>query len=344
MMKPSMNSPFALCRGSELLFGDAESFLRGICARGRVVVVADARVAEIYAPLLRGVEHLAVQAGEAEKSVDGVAAIWRYMMERGADRHSTLVAIGGGVVCDMAAFAAATYMRGVRFVLVPTTLLAQVDAAVGGKNGVNFGGYKNMVGCFAQPASVLVDTRFPATLSDREFRSGLAEVVKSAVVGDAELFEELERMSAAGLRGDTVLLERMVCAAVRVKVAIVEADEREAGMRRLLNLGHTAGHAIEHCACGFTHGEAVATGMAVIARAAAAQGLFAGEECRRLVALLEKFGFAASLPVAAEELAAAIEKDKKRNGANVALVVPRAVGRCEIREVPMAGVAAWLRY
>ena len=204
-------------------------------------------------------------------------------IELGADRSTFVLAVGGGIVTDVAGFAAATYMRGLSFGFVSTTLLGQVDASVGGKNGVNVDGYKNMAGTFKQPRFVICDPEMLRTLSDREFRAGLAEVVKAAVIADADLFTRIENVSFEALRTDTDLLTDAISAAVRVKADIVERDEHETGDRRKLNLGHTLAHAIEKCSNRMNHGEAVAVGTALIAAAAVKLGVLQPADRDRIV-------------------------------------------------------------
>jgi 3-dehydroquinate synthase len=221
------------------------------------------------------------------------------------------VGFGGGITTVVAGFVASTYMRGVGFGFVATSLLAQVDASVGGKNGVNLGGYKNMVGVFNQPDFVLCDVGVLDTLPEREFRAGLAEVVKSAVIDDVQLFEMLEGASAERLLTDKPLLEQVVWRTVSVKARIVAQDEREGGVRRLLNLGHTVAHAIEKCTREFVHGEAVAVGMVAINRVAESLGVLSGDDARRIDALIQGLGLPVRCDVPTEMLTNALRKDKR---------------------------------
>ena len=248
--------------------------------------------------------------------------------------------MGGGIVTDVAGFAAATYMRGVGFGFVSTTLLGQVDASVGGKNGVNVAGYKNMVGTFTQPRFVVCDPSLLATLPDREFRAGLAEAVKAAVIGDGALFELLERSSFGELRGDAGLLGRVVESAVGVKAAIVGRDEHEAGERRKLNLGHTLAHAIEKCSDRMNHGEAVAVGTVLVADAAVRLGVLASPVRDRIRALLVRLGFAVEPPVAVGELLQQVGKDKKSEAGILHVVFPTGIGSCEVRPMAREAFAA----
>ncbi len=326
-----MKNPIAACGGSQIYLGEVARLLPELLPEGRVVVISDQTVWQHYSGVFNGLESILLPEGEHNKTLATVERLYRRFVEMGLDRHTFILAVGGGIVSDMGGFAAATYMRGMRFGTVPTTLLAQVDASTGGKNGVNLDGYKNMVGTFAHPEFVLLDTAFLATLPQREFRSGLAEVVKAAIIGDRGLFELLERSDAEAVRHDRALLERVVAAALRVKVDIVARDEREADVRRVLNLGHTFGHAIEHSTSLFTHGEAVATGMVMAATIAERCGVADSATRDRIVNLLLRYGFSTVSPVAHSELLAAITHDKKGNRGVTALVLPADIGHCIIR-------------
>ena len=239
---------------------------------------------------------LEVPAGEQSKSLAVASHLFTRLARGRFDRYSTLVALGGGVVGDLGGFVAATYMRGICLVQVPTTLLAMVDSSIGGKTGVNHAGVKNLVGAFYQPSEVIADVRMLATLPERELRSGLAEVIKTAVIGDATLFDYLERHLNAVLRREPQALVEVIVRCAGFKARIVEADEKERSERQVLNYGHTIGHAIE-AAAGFgrlTHGEAVAIGMALEARLAERLGLIDAGTVERQNALLARAG----LPVA----------------------------------------------
>lgn len=328
---------------SRLRTGPAAELLPLLIGGRRVVAVVDANVARLHPALCAGLPAVTVEAEEGAKRFQTVERICREFVALGADRTTFVVGIGGGIVTDMAGFAASVYMRGVPFGFVPTTLLAQVDAAIGGKNGVNLDGFKNMIGTFSQPEFVLCDPALLRTLPEREFRSGIAEAVKAAVIADGALFELLEQHDLQSLRNDGALLQRVIEAAVRVKAAIVAADEREAGQRRKLNLGHTLGHAIERATEGaVNHGEAVAAGMVWVARQAVREGLLAAEEGRRIEALLVRYGFDLTLPADRKALIEAMAKDKKSDGDALHAVLPTGIGRCEVRRMPFADVAAWL--
>lgn len=321
---------------STVYFGRAEELLPRLAAGRHSVFVTDGMVAECHPRLFGGAVPLTVGIGEESKTLQSVAALYDGFMARGMDRTSLVVAVGGGIVTDMAGFAAATYMRGVKFGFVPTTLLAQVDASVGGKNGVNVGGYKNMAGTFAQPEFVICDVGLLHTLSDREFRAGLAEALKAGIIADPELFRMLETAGFERLRRDDALTEEVVLRALRVKAGIVARDECEHGDRRLLNLGHTMAHAIEKCSREMNHGEAVAVGTAMAARAAVRLGVMSRGECDRVCRAIASLGFRTEPPVAIGTLFGAVAKDKKSAGDSLHIVLPSSVGSCTTRLVPTA--------
>ena len=323
-------TPSRIYIGAEL----AARFADYVPSGARVWVVTDHNLARHYATLLAPYRVITIDTGEEHKTLQTVERICSELTASGADRTSYLVGFGGGIVTDITGFVASTYMRGVAgFGFVATSLLSQVDASVGGKNGVNLGGFKNMIGVFNQPDFVLCDVSVLDTLPEREFRAGLAEVVKSAVIDDAHLFDMLERSSTAELLTDKALLTEVVWRTVGVKARIVAEDEREGGVRRLLNLGHTIGHAIEKCSRRWVHGEAVAVGMSVIGDVAVRLGV-CGEECAaRVRKLLERMGLPTECDVPKAELCSALRRDKKGAGDGIHLVVPKEIGECKIYDI-----------
>ena len=321
-MKPTFN----VREQSEIYIGPTADILSGVLPEGRVIVVSDATIDRLYHPLLAPYDTVLIGAGESIKTLQTVESIYRRFIELGADRSTFVLAVGGGIVTDVAGFAAATYMRGLSFGFVSTTLLGQVDASVGGKNGVNVDGYKNMAGTFKQPRFVICDPEMLRTLSDREFRTGL--------------FTRIENVSFEALRADTDLLTDAISAAVRVKADIVERDEHETGDRRKLNLGHTLAHAIEKCSNRMNHGEAVAVGTALIADAAVKLGVLLPADRDRIVNVLEKLGFDLTPPVDVKRLLKEVGKDKKSEDGMLRIVLPVGIGDCEVRPMPIADFAA----
>lgn len=335
-MKPSFN----LREQSEIYIGATDDILSGVLPGGRVVVVSDATIDRLYHPLLAPYDTVLIGTGESMKTFQTVETIWRRFIELGVDRSTFVLAVGGGIVTDVAGFAAATYMRGLSFGFVSTTLLGQVDASVGGKNGVNVDGYKNMAGTFTQPRFVVCDPGMLRTLSDREFRAGLAEVVKAAIIADAGLFAWLEGATFQQLRTDTDLLTDVVSAAIRVKADIVERDERESGERRKLNLGHTLAHAIEKCSNRMNHGEAVAVGTALVADAAVKLGALQAADRDRIADVLRRLGFDLTPPVDVKRLLKEVGKDKKNEQGVLRVVLPVRIGECEVRPMSPEEFAA----
>ncbi len=306
------------------------------------VIITDANVDELYAePVANAlaeqgceVDLLIVDAGEQSKSIDVAAELWERMLEEGTDRKSTVVAVGGGVVGDLSGFVAATFARGLNFVQVPTTLLAQVDSSVGGKVGINLPGAKNMIGSFWQPRGVLIDVNVLQSLPEREFNAGMAEVVKYGVIQDAEFFAYLERYIDAINSRDPAMLTHLVQRCCRLKADIVEQDEREeTGLRAILNYGHTFCHALE-AATGYEqllHGEGVAIGMLCASRLAEQLGRVDAAFTKRQQNLLESFGLPTTVPaVSHEELIELMYHDKKVERGKLRFVLPTRLGHVEL--------------
>ena len=325
---------------SGIYIGPVKDILSGVLPEGRVVVVSDATIDRLYHPLLEKYDTVLIGLGESVKTLQTVETIYRRFIELGVDRSTFVLAVGGGIVTDVAGFAASTYMRGLKFGFVSTTLLGQVDASVGGKNGVNVDGYKNMAGTFTQPQFVICDPGLLRTLPDREFRAGLAEVVKAAIIADADLFGRIENTTFEALRTDTDLLTDAVSAAIRVKADIVERDEHESGDRRKLNLGHTLAHAIEKCSNRMNHGEAVAVGTALIAGAAVKLGVLSEADRDRIVHVLMQMGFDLTPPVDVKRLLKEVGKDKKNEEGILRIVLPVGIGDCEVRPMKIDDFAA----
>ena len=318
---------------SQICVGSVAELLEGLLPDKRVIVITDTTIDRLYADLVHRFDYITVGYGEVNKTLQTVQGVYTRLMELGADRSTFLLGIGGGIVTDITGYVAATYMRGVDFGFVPTTLLGQVDAAIGGKNGVNVAEYKNMVGTFAQPRFVLIDVSLLHSLSPRELRAGMAEVVKAAVVGDASLFEYMEANASPDIFVNRELMQQIVLRSVRVKVNIVERDEREHGLRRLLNLGHTLGHAIEKCTRELTHGEAVAVGMALMAQCSVRRGIMAESEARRIEELFRRFDLVLEPPLAMAKILREVKYDKKKYGDRIRVVMPEAIGRCRIEDL-----------
>lgn len=281
------------------------------------------------------VVEILIPDGEEYKNLASIEEIFAGMLKARLDRKSVVVALGGGVVGDVAGFAASTYMRGIDFVQVPTTLLAQVDSSVGGKTGVNHPLGKNMIGSFWQPRLVWIDTSTLKTLPRREFLSGLAEVIKYGVIWDEEFFRFLEANVDAILEHDQKSLERIISKSCEIKAEVVSKDERESGLRAILNFGHTIGHAVE-TATGYTrylHGEAVAIGMCAEARLAQQVGILEDMETERIKAVVDRYGLPSSLPkdIMLDEVISFMQLDKKAVSGDLKFVLPERIGAVTIK-------------
>lgn len=271
-----------------------------------------------------------IRASEQEKTLATVERLVTELLALQADRDTMLIGVGGGIVTDITGFVAAIYKRGLKFGLVPTTLLAQVDAAIGGKNGVNFDRYKNMVGTFRQAEFVYIDTDFLRTLPVRELRCGAAEMLKTFLLADAEAYEAAVKVFS-GPTPEQVPV-RLVRRAGEIKFSLVEQDPEDHGVRQLLNLGHTFGHAIEKCSTQYEHGEAVAIGIVMAARMACEKGLLSPEEAERIRRDIAACGLPVEPPVPETELQAAILQDKKRTGGTLKYVLPETIGHATLWE------------
>lgn len=300
-------------------------------ASGKVLVVTDETVAPLYlARVYRSLKNAgfavytaAVPAGEGSKDIKYYVNLLNLLAEKNLTRSDTVIALGGGVIGDLSGFAAASYLRGVRFIQIPTTLLAMVDSSVGGKTAVNLANGKNQVGAFYQPSLVLCDLDLLDTLPEEVFRAGCAEVIKTAVLFDSTMFDHLAQ------KGMDFDREAVIARCIECKRDVVCADEFDRGQRQLLNLGHTVGHAIESLTdYMIPHGQAVAVGCAIFARAFAS-------DSEKIVGLLEKFSLPTATEFSAKVLANAALSDKKRLNDSITIVVPLAVGRCELKTVRM---------
>ena len=339
----------------------AGGLVRPLLRRPRVAVVTDANVARLHWPAFRRAldresieaEALVLPAGEGTKDWEHLARTVEWLLAQKVERRDLVVALGGGVIGDLAGFAAAVLRRGVRFVQIPTTLLAQVDSSVGGKTGINTAQGKNLVGAFHQPSLVIADTGLLATLPRRDFLSGYGEVVKYGLLGDLDFFKWLEANGPSILAGDGPSLERIVTRSCEMKAAIVMRDETEEGERALLNLGHTFAHALE-AATGYSdrllHGEAVAVGLGLAFDLSARLGLCSQEEPSRVRAHLRTMGMRAGLSdvpgelPGPEGLLSLMAQDKKALGGRLRFILSRGIGQAFVAEdVPAEAVLGVLR-
>ena len=306
----------------------------------KVLIVTDDEIPEEYVSAVQQQCpecYLAtVHAGEASKCFIYLQFIWNALLDNGFGRKDLLIGLGGGVVGDLTSFAAATYMRGVDYINIPTSTLAQIDSSIGGKGAINLGDVKNIVGAFHQPRAVFIDTDLLQTLDDRNFYNGLAEAVKAGSIGDAELFELFEQLPAEREQIQQEYIEQIIVKALAVKKSVVEQDEKENGLRQILNFGHTIGHAIESAGelAGMLHGEAIGIGMLQVTEDAALR--------ERLAAVLRKLNLPTSHEYPAEQLMEIISHDKKQSGNKINLILVKTPGKAEIVKMPLDAVKKYL--
>lgn len=321
------------------LLHNCGQLLKKVLAPCHVAVITDSTVASLYLDTVASslkdvgftISSFVFPAGEANKTMDTLAEILEFLAEQRLTRTDCIVALGGGVTGDMAGFAAAVYLRGIRCIQIPTTLLSAVDSSVGGKTAIDLKSGKNLAGAFLQPSAVLCDTECLSSLPAEVFADGAAEAIKTGILCDESLFSLFE----SG-RLETEPTE-VIARCVAYKAGVVERDEKEQHERKLLNLGHTVGHAVEKCSgYAIPHGHAVAIGLAVMARAAEKLGWTEEPIANRIIACLEKNGLPTRTAYSAEELAHAASADKKRAGSDITLVIPRKIGICELQKVPVA--------
>ena len=340
-----VSHPYEVCIQSGCLAGLGEHLLtlHKPCA---VAVISDDTVLPLYGAAVEeslrsagfSVVSYAIPSGESAKTLQTYGEVLTFLAENHLSRTDLLVALGGGVVGDLAGFAAATYRRGIDYVQIPTTLLSAVDSSVGGKTAVDLTVGKNLVGAFHQPILVWCDVDTLQTLPEAIYRDGCAEVIKYGLLGDADFFAYLRD------HHESPDLTKIIARCVAMKRDIVCEDEFDRGLRQLLNLGHTFGHAIESCShYSLGHGHCVAMGMAMICRAAAVRGLCSAETAAAVEDLLTAYGLPIESPYGLEALSAAVLSDKKIMGGSLALIVPRAVGQCGLHTVPATELRDWLR-
>jgi 3-dehydroquinate synthase len=337
------NRSYPIYIGSDLI--DQPELFSACKKATSVYIVTNTTVAPLYAERLtktlekldKPVRTIILPDGESYKDWKNLQLIFDDLLKFGADRQAMLVALGGGVIGDMTGFAAASFMRGIRFIQVPTTLLAQVDSSVGGKTGINHPLGKNMIGAFHQPAAVIADLNTLKTLPARELSAGLAEVVKHGAIADAEFLNWIEANAQALLECDTTVMAHAVLRSCEIKSAVVSADEREGGIRATLNFGHTFGHAIE-AGMGYgawLHGEAVACGMVMGADLSRSLNFITQDEVNRLTKIIQSMNLPTNPPkFGAQRFMELMQVDKKTEGGQIRYVVLEKIGKAQIKSVP----------
>ncbi len=317
---------------SRILVGETLANLSGYIPAKNVVIITDENVKALYGHAFPPFPVITIGMGEKIKTLETASDIFQQLLDMEAQRSTFLVGIGGGIVCDITGFIASTFLRGVGFGFVSSTLLSQVDASVGGKNGVNFKGYKNMVGTFNLPGFVICDMQLLKTLPSRDVLCGFAEIIKHAAIEDAVLFDYLEAHHEEALALDSGVIERLVHDSVTIKADVVSRDEKEKGERKKLNFGHTFGHAIEKTK-GLPHGEAVSLGMVLAASLSVKKGLLSKDAADRITRLLELYRLPTRITWERSAIVDALKRDKKRKEESIQFVLLEDVGRSVIVDI-----------
>jgi len=317
---------------TKILTGNFSLLLNQFPNRRRIIVIEE-NVYTLYRKKLPDLPTIVLGSGETLKNLDTVAEICEALLELDCDRQSLIIAIGGGSLTDVAGFTASVYLRGIKFGFIPTTLLALADASIGGKNSINFKNYKNMIGTITQPEFVICDTRFLKSQDDQEFYSGLAEVIKHALINSPDLWEYLKENIDLIKARNKRTLEEIIFKSIKIKTNIVKADETELDSRRLLNLGHTFGHAIEISEM-IPHGHAVVKGIHLSMLISLHTGYLSTEDYHRIKNLLELFGYELKTKIDNEKLLSIIKKDKKRNMDSIYFVFLKGIGQAFSQSLP----------
>ena len=317
---------------SDILVGETLENLSVYLPSENVVIITDENVSKYYLDKFPDFKIITIGTGESVKTLDTAAYIYQQLLDMDAQRSTFLVGIGGGIVCDITGFIASTFLRGIRFGFVSSTLLSQVDASVGGKNGVNHQGFKNMIGVFNQPEFVICDNRLLKTLPKRELLSGFAEIIKHAAIDDADYFSYLEKHCEKALAIEPDVIEKIVHDSVIIKSEVVNRDEQEKGERRKLNFGHTFGHAIEKT-FKIPHGEAVSLGMVLASSLSTRKGLLTEAKAKQLTALLRHYGLPVDIDFDRNKILEALNKDKKRKGDNIHFVLLEDIGKSVMMDI-----------
>jgi 3-dehydroquinate synthase len=320
---------------SEIFVGEKWDSLAGLLPEKAAVIITDDNVSRLYGNRFPELPVLSLSPGEESKKLVLIEFLAEKLLEAGIDRSGFILAIGGGVVCDVAGFLASIYLRGIRCGYISSTLLSQVDASTGGKNGVNLGGTKNILGTIRQPEFVICDPEMLKTLPEEEYLSGLAELIKTAVIGDKELFELIEGNIDEIMERKSDLLTLLVAKSVRFKALVVTEDENERGLRRILNFGHTFGHAFEMQRA-VKHGFAVAAGMVLAAEYSFEKKYLSLEEKNRIINLLKRFNLVGRLDISDVQMSKLVSRDKKKTGTDIHFVFAQGIGKATVDKVPVA--------
>ncbi len=308
--------------------------LRQVCSPKSTILIVDENVLRLHEEKFEGFQVINAGSGEGNKTLENAARIYGDLIHHEVDRSWTIVGIGGGIATDLTGYIASTYLRGLKFGFVSSTLLGQVDASIGGKNGLNYEGYKNMIGVIRQPAFVLCDTGLLETLPRREFTGGFAEIIKYAAIRRADLYPYLQEHMHEAVAADMNILGKLIYESVLTKVSIVESDETEKGERKLLNFGHTFGHALEKM-YHISHGEAVAIGMMMAGKLSVNLGMIAEEKVAGLKQLIMAAGLPVEMKADLSAMADIMRNDKKRKGEDLQFILLEDIGKAVVRSIPV---------
>ena len=338
MKEIRLNTTDSYCR---ILVGESFKNVGNYIPGKKLVIITDENVYQHYGAFFPDALLITIKPGESSKTLNIASEIYGQLIANEIDRKSFILGVGGGIVCDLAGYIASTYLRGISFGFVSTTLLSQVDASIGGKNGVNYEGYKNMVGVVRQPEFVICDHDMLSTLTKEEYYMGFAEVIKYGAILNTDLFELLEKDYNKALDAEEETLEEIISICVEEKCRIVEADEKESGERKKLNFGHTFAHAFEKNT-GIPHGEAVSIGMVLAAGISAKLGLIGLQDVDRLRDLIEKYQLPVNYPHGFGDVFEVMKRDKKRDGDSIGLILLDRIGEAVIRNIELATLKNWI--
>ena len=320
-------------------FKDAGALIKNVFPKGKIAIITDDKVGPLYCDKLcknlegNGFSDIFVFTfpnGETSKNSKTLIEITEFLAEKNLTRSDMIIALGGGVVGDITGFAASIYLRGIKFIQIPTTFLAAIDSSVGGKTAVNLSAGKNLIGAFYQPELVICDPKLFETLEEKYFSDGVAEAIKYGAILDKDLFELFEK----GNMKENI--EKIIVRCVELKNQVVSEDEFDVGLRQLLNFGHTIGHSVEKCSnFEITHGHGVAIGMAIITRGSKASGITPTDDAKRLENLIKKYNLPTECEYSADELYAPAVSDKKRTGGDITVIVMEKIGKCVLHKIPV---------
>jgi len=322
-------------RDCQILTDHSYKNVGALISNKKVIFITDANVHRHYADFFKSHPHIILPAGESQKSLATIESLYRKLLEEKVDRHSFIIGFGGGVVTDITGYLASTFYRGVPFGFIASSFLAQVDAAIGGKNGVNIDRYKNLIGTINQPSFVICDTELFQSLGQEIFKDGIMEALKHFAIRDGSRFDWLMQNKQAILDRDEDLLKELVKTAVKIKVDIVNQDEKESGMRKLLNFGHSYGHAIEKLS-GLSHGKSIAIGMQMAGKLSQQLGHCSQETYQQLIEAIKAFEMPISSGIPLESLLDVIAKDKKKVATDIDYIFLNSIGQASIERIPLS--------